>query len=88
MRSLCRLHGEWCFHSPGSLLAKACKSAMILAQHTEDKQENAYNFGKHMAYASQVVIISFPTPMLILRRVRLHVQLYKSFLCYFFDGFE
>jgi len=38
----------------GSLLAKSCKSAMMLAGHSEDKQHKAYEFGKNMAYTYQI----------------------------------
>jgi len=42
------------FLSSGSLIAKSCKAAMMLANHDKVKQEMAYAFGKHTALAHQV----------------------------------
>ena len=39
----------------GSLLAKSCQSAMMLAGHSEERQEQAFKFGKYMAYTYQVI---------------------------------
>lgn len=38
----------------GSLLAKSCKSALHLANHTSEMQQQAFDFGLNMAYAHQV----------------------------------
>ena len=45
---------EQTFMSSGSLLAKSCQSAMILANHSQDLQKDAFCFGEHVAYAYQV----------------------------------
>lgn len=50
----------------GNLLAKSCQSAMILANHTEDVQLQAHEFGKYTAFA---------------HKVRLHLQIYHLYLC-------
>ncbi len=42
------------FLASGSLLAKGCQSAMILANHSDVMQNNAYEFGKQIAYTRQV----------------------------------
>ncbi len=41
--------------SSGSLLGKSCQSAMILANHNEDVQKRAHQFGLHIAMAHQVM---------------------------------
>lgn len=38
----------------GSLIAKSCKAAMMLAQHSTSIQDSAYEFGKHIACVHQV----------------------------------
>ncbi|XP_064614725.1 all trans-polyprenyl-diphosphate synthase PDSS2-like [Liolophura sinensis] len=38
----------------GSLLAKSCKSALHLANHTSEMQQQAFDFGLNMAYAHQL----------------------------------
>ncbi|XP_064629359.1 all trans-polyprenyl-diphosphate synthase PDSS2-like [Lineus longissimus] len=40
---------EHCYLSRGALIAKSCRSAMELAGHSEERQEKASEFGKHMA---------------------------------------
>ena len=45
---------EQTFLVSGSLLAKSCQSAMILGNHSEAVQQNAFNFGTHLALAHQV----------------------------------
>lgn len=40
--------------SAASLLGNSCKGTLILAGHDEELQEHAYEFGKHLALASQV----------------------------------
>ncbi len=40
--------------SAASLLGNSCKGALILARHDIELQEHAYEFGKHLALASQV----------------------------------
>lgn len=42
------------FLASGSLLAKSCRSAMMLAGHSEAKQEEAFNFGRNMAFTYQI----------------------------------
>ena len=42
------------FLSSGSLIAKGCQSAMILARHPRHLQDVAFEFGKQIAYAYQV----------------------------------
>lgn len=43
------------FLSSGSLLAKSCQSAMKLAGHNEEFQKAAFQFGKCMAFARQLI---------------------------------
>ncbi|XP_019895335.1 all trans-polyprenyl-diphosphate synthase PDSS2 [Musca domestica] len=45
----------------GSLLGNACKSAMILAKHNTDVQNEAYLFGKHfhLAWQSSIDLMTF-----------------------------
>ena len=45
---------EQTFLSSGGLIAKSCQSALLLANHSDDLQKKAYQFGKHTAYAHQV----------------------------------
>ncbi|XP_048769826.2 all trans-polyprenyl-diphosphate synthase PDSS2-like isoform X2 [Ostrea edulis] len=40
--------------SSGSLLARGCRSAVELADHTEDQKEAAASFGENMAYLQQM----------------------------------
>lgn len=40
--------------SSGSLLAKSCQSAMKLASHSSDVQQQAYKYGLNTAYVQQV----------------------------------
>jgi hypothetical protein len=42
------------FLSSGSLIAKSCQSALLLAGHTEELKQAAHRFGCHVAYAHQV----------------------------------
>lgn len=42
--------------SLGSLLAKSCQSAMILAGHSKSFEESAYTFGENTIYAQQVFL--------------------------------
>lgn len=51
---------EWTLlniYSGGSLLGKSCQSALKLAGHNEEIQEEGYKFGKHLALAWQVVYL-------------------------------
>lgn len=43
--------------SAASLLGNSCKGTLILAGHDAALQEHAYEFGKHLALASQVTIV-------------------------------
>ncbi|XP_035687165.1 decaprenyl-diphosphate synthase subunit 2-like [Branchiostoma floridae] len=48
---------DWTNHSflcSGSLIAKSCQAAMMLAGHRLDIQKKAYNYGKHMALAHRL----------------------------------
>ena len=49
------------FLSSGSLIAKSCKSALMLARHNEDIQESASEFGKYISFAHQVSYDHFGT---------------------------
>lgn len=40
--------------SAASLLGNSCKGTLILAGHDVELQKHAYEFGKHLALASQV----------------------------------
>ena len=42
--------------SSGSLIAKGCQSALLLAGHPRPLQDAAHQFGCHVAYAHQVYI--------------------------------
>ena len=55
---------EWLdltFKATASLIARSCQCAVMLAQHGEHMQEQAYEFGRNMAIAHQVksVYITF-----------------------------
>lgn len=48
---------EWTLRnvlSAGTLLGKSCKGTLKLAGHSDDIQEQGYEFGKHLALAWQV----------------------------------
>ncbi|XP_078698256.1 all trans-polyprenyl-diphosphate synthase PDSS2-like [Branchiostoma floridae x Branchiostoma belcheri] len=48
---------DWTNHTflcSGSLIAKSCQAAMMLAGHRMDVQKKAYNYGKHMALAHRL----------------------------------
>ncbi|KAI8498594.1 Decaprenyl-diphosphate synthase subunit 2 [Branchiostoma belcheri] len=48
---------DWTNHTflcSGSLIAKSCQAAMMLAGHRVDVQKKAYNYGKHMALAHRL----------------------------------
>lgn len=50
---------EWTFRnvkSAGSLLGKSCKGTLKLAGHSNEIQEQGYNFGKHLALAWQACL--------------------------------
>jgi len=40
--------------STGSLISSSCKAALMLAQHPDTLQQQAYEFGKQIALAYQV----------------------------------
>jgi decaprenyl-diphosphate synthase subunit 2 len=42
------------FLSSGSLIARGCKAALMLAHHSEQLQQQAFEFGKHIALAYQL----------------------------------
>jgi len=42
------------FLASGSLLAKSCQCAIMLAGHSQDMQTQAYDFGKNMAFSYQI----------------------------------
>jgi len=44
------------FLSSGSLIASSCKSALMLAQHSDSLQQQAYKFGQQIALACQVCV--------------------------------
>lgn len=44
--------------SAASLLGNSCKGTLILAGHDAELQKHAYEFGKHLALASQVYMFS------------------------------
>ena len=43
------------FLSSGSLIARSCAAALALARHSEPLQKKAFEFGKQLAFAYQVV---------------------------------
>ncbi|XP_033119002.1 decaprenyl-diphosphate synthase subunit 2-like isoform X2 [Anneissia japonica] len=48
---------DWLHHvylSTGSLLAKSCQAAQILANHSEDVQNKVFQFGKYLSVAQQL----------------------------------
>jgi decaprenyl-diphosphate synthase subunit 2 len=45
--------------SAGNLLGKSCQGTLKLAGHGTELQEQGYKFGKHLALAWQVIVISF-----------------------------
>ena len=48
---------EWTLRnvlSAGALLGKSCQGTLKLAGHSEEVQQQGYNFGKHLALAWQV----------------------------------
>ena len=45
---------EQTYLSTGSLLAKSCKAVLMLAYHSKDLQQHAFNFGRYMGLAHQV----------------------------------
>ena len=49
------IYGHSIYLCSGSLLAKSCKSAMMLAGHDELTQEKAFQFGESIAFARQVM---------------------------------
>lgn len=44
------------FLATGSLISSSCKAALMLAQHPDSLQEQAYEFGKQIALAYQVCL--------------------------------
>jgi len=42
------------FLASGSLIARSCAAALALARHAETLQQQAFEFGKHVAFAYQV----------------------------------
>ena len=47
---------EHTFLASGSLIAKSCKSTLMMAQHSDEMQQRMYDFGKHVAVTRQVRI--------------------------------
>ncbi|KAI0231101.1 Decaprenyl-diphosphate synthase subunit 2 [Lamellibrachia satsuma] len=48
---------EWedhTFLASGSLIAKSCKSALMIGQHSEEMQQKMFDFGRHVAFARQL----------------------------------
>ena len=54
---------EQTYLSSGSLIAKSCQSAMLLAGHDKGLQDAAHRFGCHVAYAHQVCTGNSPWDM-------------------------
>jgi len=52
---------EHTFLASGSLIAKSCKSTMLMAQHSDEVQQKMFDFGRHVAFARQV--LSAHTPL-------------------------
>jgi len=48
---------KYCYLSGGSLLAHSCKSAVLLAEYGEEVQCEAFEIGKHIGIAFQVIKI-------------------------------
>jgi len=46
------------FLASGSLMSRSCKAALMLAEHSDMLQQQAYEFGKQIALAYQVVSCS------------------------------
>jgi len=44
------------FLATGSLISNSCKAALMLAQHSDALQQQAYEFGKQIALAYQVCL--------------------------------
>ena len=59
---------KYAYLSSGSLIAQSCKGALALAGHEKEMQEMAFDFGKNMALAQQVIfwflIYYVPTTLL------------------------
>ena len=45
---------EHTFLASGSLIAKSCKSTMLMAQHSDEVQQKMFDFGRHVAFTRQV----------------------------------
>ena len=45
---------DFTYLSRGALLANCCTAALKLAGHTEELQQAAFDYGKHLAHAHQV----------------------------------
>lgn len=46
------------FLSSGSLISSSCKAALMLANHSDTVQQQAYEFGKQIAFAYQVSVLN------------------------------
>jgi len=45
------------FLASGSLISSGCKAVLMLAQHSDSLQQQAYEFGRQIALAHQVCIL-------------------------------
>lgn len=45
---------EHTFLASGSLIAKSCKSTMMMAQHSDEMQQKMFDFGRHVAFTRQL----------------------------------
>ena len=51
------------FLASGSLMSGSCKAALMLAEHSDSLQQQAYEFGRQIALAYQVCVL-FTTALL------------------------
>jgi len=52
------------FLASGSLISHSCKAALMLAEHSDMLQQQAYEFGKQITLACQVCLYSFLIPVI------------------------
>ena len=58
----CQGFSDWLsqtYLSFGSLMARSCQSAMILAGHSEKIQSQAFSYGENVTYAQEVCLKTF-----------------------------
>jgi len=63
------------FLTSGSLISSSCKAALMLARHSDELQQQAYEFGRQISLVYQVSVVFITA--LLLASVAWHVSLCK-----------